>query len=146
MEAETEVYKASHRFARISPRKARLVMDIIRGRPVEDALTALRLSPRRASPMISKVVRSAMANATQKAGVESEQLVVWRAFVDDGPRAKRFRPRSMGRAFSRIRRSCHLSVVLKKAEAPKPKKQKGRSGSAEKRAASPVPSGRDHEE
>jgi large subunit ribosomal protein L22 len=110
---DTNTFTASHRFARISPHKARLVMDLIRGKPVEDALTTLRFCQRRASPMIRQVVRSAMANATQKAGVESEELVVWKAFVDDGPREGRFRHRAMGRVYPRIRRKCHLSVVLR---------------------------------
>ena len=133
--ADERLYRASHRFARISAQKARLVMDLIRGKPVEAALTALRFSPRRASPMISKVVRSAMANATQAAGIESEELVVYRAFVDEGPTAKRWRPRSMGRAYPRLRRSCHLSVVLKQvaaeAAAKKPIPQEAPAGGEE---------------
>ncbi len=118
MAKQKEVFKAVHRFARISPRKARLVMDLIRGKPVEEALIALRLCQRRASPMISKVVRSAVANATQEAGLSSEELVVWQACVDDGPRMKRFRPRAQGRAYPRIRRMCHLSVAVRKAPEP----------------------------
>jgi len=106
----------------MSPQKARLVMDLVRGKSAEEALTVLRFCQRRASPMISKVLRSAMANATQKAGVEGEELVVWKACVDDGPRLKRWKTRSMGRAYPRIRRLCHLSIVLKHvpktAEAP----------------------------
>jgi large subunit ribosomal protein L22 len=121
--ADETLYRASHRYARISAQKARLVMDQIRNKPVEDALMTLRFSQRRASPMISKVLRSAMANATQEAGVESEDLVVWRAFVDEGPTAKRWRPRSMGRAYPRLRRSCHLSVVLKQVEKAKDRKK-----------------------
>lgn len=121
--ADETLYRASHRYARISAQKARLVMDQIRSKPVEDALTTLRFSKRRASPMISKVLRSAMANATQEAGVESEELVVWRAFVDEGPTAKRWRPRSMGRAYPRLRRSCHLNVVLKQVERPSDRKK-----------------------
>lgn len=125
-----QVFKAVHRFARISPRKARLVMDLIRGKPVEEALVALRLCQRRASPMVNKVVRSAVASATQEAGLSSEELVVWRAFVDDGPRVKRFRPRAQGRAYPRIRRSCHLSVVLRKAPEPGPGEAKKREAVA----------------
>ena len=122
MAEQEDLFTATHRFARISAQKARLVMDLIRGEPVEKALTRLRFSPRRASPMISKVLRSAMANATQKAGVEGEDLVVWRAFVDGGPIQKRWKPRAMGRAYPRLRRTCHLSVVLKqvpKQDAPR---------------------------
>ncbi len=106
-------YKAVHKYARISARKARLVIDMIRGAPVESALLKLDFCHRRAAPMIGKVVRSAIANASQKTGVEAEQLVVWRAFVDEGPTMKRWRPRAMGRAFPRLRRTCHLTVELK---------------------------------
>ena len=77
--------------------------------------------------MIRKVVRSALANATQKAGLSEEELVVWRAFVDGGPTMKRFKPRAQGRAYPRLRRTCHLSVVLKqvsKAAAGRVSKQK----------------------
>ena len=88
-------------------------MDLIRGEPVEHALNKLRFCPQRAAPMIGKVVRSAIANATQASGVEADELMVWRAFVDEGPTMKRWRPRSMGRAFPRLRRSCHLSVELR---------------------------------
>jgi len=111
--ANHEVFRAKHRYARISARKARLVMDLIRDEPVESALYKLRFCPRRAAPMIRKVVRAAIANATQAAGVEAEELVIWRAFVDEGPTMKRWRPRAMGRAFPRLRRSCHLSVELR---------------------------------
>ena len=110
--APVETFKASHRGARISARKARLVMDTIRGEPVEKALVKLQFNDRRASPMIRKVVESAVANAAQLSGVESEELTVYRAFVDEGPTMKRWRPRSMGRAFPRLKRTCHLSVVL----------------------------------
>lgn len=110
---KTESFKAVHKYARISARKARLVIDMIRGAPVENALLKLDFCHRRAAPMIGKVVRSAIANASQKAGVEAEQLFVWRAYVDEGPTMKRWRPRAMGRAFPRMRRTCHLTVELK---------------------------------
>ena len=110
---KTGSYIAVHKYARISARKARLVIDMIRGAPVESALLKLDFCHRRAAPMIGKVVRSAIANASQKAGVEAEQLVVWRAYVDEGPTMKRWRPRAMGRAFPRLRRTCHLTVELK---------------------------------
>ncbi len=123
-------YKAVHKYARISARKARLVIDMIRGAPVESALLKLDFCHRRAAPMIGKVVRSAIANATQKAGLEAEKLVVWRAYVDNGPTMKRWRPRSMGRAFPILRRTCHLSVELR--ERPE---DKGRAGAALQAAA-----------
>lgn len=116
MALEPNTYVASHRFARISPRKARLVMDVIRGHAVESAMVKLKFSERRASPMIRKVLRSALANATQKAGLAEDELVVWRAFVDGGPTLKRIKPRAQGRAYPRLRRTCHLSIVLKQVE------------------------------
>lgn len=131
---DTNTFNAVHRFARISAQKARIVMDVIRGNPVEDALTKLRFIQRRASPMISKVLRSALANATQKAGLQGDDLVVWRAFVDDGPMWKRWKPRAQGRAYPRLRRSCHLSIVLKQAQkkdAKSPESPKAKSERAE---------------
>jgi large subunit ribosomal protein L22 len=116
MATETNTFAASHRFARISAQKARLVIDLIRGDGVGEALTKLRFSHRRASPMIRKVLRSALANATQKAGLSEEELVVWRAFVDGGPMFKRIRPRAQGRAYQRLSRSCHINIVLKQMD------------------------------
>ena len=139
MAAETDTFQASHRFMRMSPQKARLVMDLIRGKPVEDALTTLRFSQRRASPAIRKVLQSAIANATQKAGVEGSDLLVWRAYVDDGPRQKRWKPRAQGRAYPRIRRYCHLSVVLKQVPGSKDGAKKGAAPAASgSKAASPA--------
>lgn len=118
-------FKACHRFARISARKARYVIDLIRGLPVERALADLRFSLKRATPMISKVIRSALANATQEAGLETSNLYVAQALVDVGPRMRRFKARAMGRPRPRTRRFCHISVVLKemteKEKAARPK-------------------------
>ena len=114
--ADDNEYRATHKYARISARKARLVADMIRGEPVESALQKLRFCHRRAAPMLRKVVQSAIANAAQKGSAEAENLVVWRTFVDEGPTMKRWRPRAQGRAFPRLRRSCHLSVVLREAD------------------------------
>ena len=117
VKSETEIlFKASHRNARISARKARLVMDLIRGQKAEKALVRLEYCDRRASPMIRKVLESAIANAAQMSGVESENLVVHQAYADEGATMKRWRPRSMGRAFPRLKRSCHLSVALAAVE------------------------------
>jgi len=117
VKSKTEIlFKASHRNARISARKARLVMDLIRGQKAEKALVRLEYCDRRASPMIRKVLESAIANAAQMSGVESENLVVHKAYADEGATMKRWRPRSMGRAFPRLKRSCHLSVALAAVE------------------------------
>jgi large subunit ribosomal protein L22 len=106
-------FRACHRFARISPRKARYVIDLIRGLPVEKALDDLRFSTKRATPMIAKVIKSALANATQEAGLETSNLFVAQALVDVGPRMMRWKARAMGRGRPRMRRFCHISVVLR---------------------------------
>ena len=117
VKSEAEIlFKASHRNAGISARKARLVMDLIRGQKAEKALVRLEYCDRRASPMIRKVLESAIANAAQMSGVESENLVVHAAYADEGATMKLWRPRSMGRAFPRLKRSCHLSVALAAVE------------------------------
>jgi large subunit ribosomal protein L22 len=130
--ADSELFQASYRYARISARKARLVIDLVRGEPVEAALTKLRFCQRRAASMIRKLVESAIANATQKSGAEPEDLVVHRAYVDEGPTLKRWRPRSMGRAYPRLKRTSHISVVLRQVEkAKEPSRSRGgRKGGA----------------
>jgi large subunit ribosomal protein L22 len=108
-------FVAKHRYARIAPRKARLVMDLIRGRDVDDALNLLRFSRRRAAAMIEKVVRSAVANATEKEA-ETEALYVAEAWVDPGPTIKRFQPKDRGKAYSIMKRTSHLVVTLDERE------------------------------
>jgi len=105
-------YQAKHRFARISPRKARLVMGLIRGRDVDDALTLLRFSKQRASTMIEKVVRSAVANANEQEVPARNTLYVAGAWVDPGPVIKRFQPKDRGKAYSIKKRTSHLVVTL----------------------------------
>lgn len=129
-DSESRLFGASYRYARISARKARLVVDLVRGQRVETALTRLEFCPRRAAPMIRKVVESAVANATQEAGAEPEDLVVYRACVDEGPTLKRWRPRSMGRAYPRLKRTSHISVVLKHVPREKVAKRKARKAEA----------------
>ncbi len=125
-------FSSCHRFARISPRKVRYVIDLIRGLPVERALDDLRFSTKRATPMISKVIRSALANATQEAGLETSNLYIAQALVDVGPRIKRFKPRAMGRAYPRLRRTCHISVVLREMDPQVQKAEKEKKASREK--------------
>ncbi len=104
---------AKHRYARISPRKARLLMDLIRGRKVDDALTLLRFSKKRASVMVEKVVRSAVANATeQDVAPKRNELFVSKAWVDEGPTIKRFQPKDRGKAYSIKKRTSHLVVEV----------------------------------
>ena len=102
---------------RVSARKARLVADVIRGRQVEDALTALDLSEKRVAGPIAKLVRSAVANAEEKnnrdkAGIDIDNLIVSRITVDEGPSMWRIRPRAQGRATWIQRRTSHVTVIL----------------------------------
>jgi large subunit ribosomal protein L22 len=105
-------YEAKHRFARIAPRKARLLMNLIRGRDVDDAITQLRFSKQRASGMIEKVVRSAVANAIELDVRSRNALYVSQCWVDPGPVIKRFQPKDRGKAYSIIKRTSHLVVTL----------------------------------
>ena len=103
------------RHVRLSPQKARLVIDLIRGQKVQDALQTLRYTPKRAAKHIEKVLRSAVANAEKKADdagapLDVDQLYVSKAFVNEGPRWKRLRPAPMGRAFRYQKRTAHLWV------------------------------------
>ena len=103
---------ATARFIRMSPTKARQVVDLIRGRHVDDALRVLRFNERGASDTVSKVLRSAIANAEHNRALPGDELIVARAWVDEGPTLKRFRPRAMGRATRIRKRTCHISVVV----------------------------------
>ncbi len=114
--------KARAKHMHISPRKMRLVVGLIRGRAVEDALVILQGTRKKASPMVEKTLRSAVANALYVGDEEDDsaiaerpnvdELVVSRAFVDGGPTMKRFRPRSMGRANRIRKRTSHLTIVV----------------------------------
>jgi large subunit ribosomal protein L22 len=108
-------YRASHRFARISPRKVGLVMDMIRGKPLEEALRAVDFSPRRASRMVAKLLRSALANADEQEA-DLELLYVVDARADQGPVLKRVQPRARGAADILHRPTCHLTVELEESE------------------------------
>jgi large subunit ribosomal protein L22 len=103
------------RFVRVTPMKARRVVDMIRGTAVEDALATLRFAPQAASETVYKVLESAVANATTTEGLERGTLVVSKAMVDEGPSLKRFRPRAQGRAARIFKRTCHITVVVQPA-------------------------------
>ena len=104
-------FKATHRFARIAPRKARLVMDLIRGRDVDDALAMLQFSKKRAAVLIDKVVRSAVANAGEQEA-DTNVLFVKECWVDPGPIIKRFQPKDRGKAYAIQKKTSHLVVAL----------------------------------
>ncbi len=104
--------KAVLRFVRVPPRKARAVVDLIRGQQVPAALSVLRHTPRMAAQVVEKLLRSAVANAEQKELGDAETLRVTRAFVDCGPTMKRFQPRAQGRAFTIHKRTSHITLVV----------------------------------
>ncbi len=115
---ESQEAIASARFIRTSPTKARQVIDLIRGRHVDDARRVLRFSERAASAPIAKVLESAVANAEHNHSLPADELVVARAWVDEGPTLKRYRPRALGRATRVRKRTCHISVVVARMEEP----------------------------
>lgn len=110
-------FKAKARFARVSPQKARLVLDLIKGKRVEDALTTLQFARKRIAPDIAALLRSAVQNADYLSGekgfdVDVDNLYVKAAIANDGPRMKRIRPAPMGRAYRYQRRISHMEIVL----------------------------------
>jgi large subunit ribosomal protein L22 len=114
--------KAQARYVRVTPRKARRVVDLIRGKQASEALAVLQFAPQAAGEPVLKVVQSAIANARVKADRASDQfdereLVVQAAFVDEGPTMKRFRPRAQGRAYRINKRTSHITVVVAPSEA-----------------------------
>jgi large subunit ribosomal protein L22 len=100
------------RYTRVSPQKARLVVDTIRGRRVGDALTILSTSNKRVAPQVEKVLRSAIANAENAGDVDVDDLVVAEAYVNEGPRMKRIRAAPMGRAYRYFHRLAHIIVTV----------------------------------
>lgn len=110
---------ASARFVRITPMKARRVVDMVRGLPVEDALATLQFAPQAASETVFKILESAVANAVTGEGLDRNGLVVSKAMVDEGPTMKRFRPRAQGRASRINKRTSHITLVVQPAEVQK---------------------------
>ena len=104
--------RAVARFVRVSPRKARQVIDLVRGKPVGEALTLLRFTPKKAARIVEKVVRSAVANATNNHDMDEDRLYIARAYVDEGPRLKRWRPRARGRAYPIRKPTSHVTVIV----------------------------------
>jgi large subunit ribosomal protein L22 len=113
---ETKLARATAKFVRVSPRKARLVADLVRGKSVQEARAILAFATRDAAVPVRKVLESAAANADNNHGMRSDELVLAHVTVDPGPTIKRFRPRAMGRATPILKRTCHITIGL--AEAP----------------------------
>ncbi|MGA9376787.1 MAG: 50S ribosomal protein L22 [Mycobacterium sp.] len=114
------------RFVRISPTKARRVIDLVRGKSVAEALDILRWAPQDASEPVAKVIASAAANAQNNDGLDPSTLVVATIHADGGPTAKRIRPRAQGRAFRIRKRTSHITVIVES----RPPKQKGAAASS----------------
>ncbi|CAM5741380.1 50S ribosomal protein L22 [Mycolicibacterium aubagnense] len=117
---------AKARFVRVSASKARRVIDLVRGKSVEEALDILRWAPQAASEPVAKVIASAAANAQNNEGLDPTTLVVATVFADEGPTAKRIRPRAQGRAYRIRKRTSHITVVVES----RPAKDKGAKASA----------------
>ena len=131
---EVPTARAQARYVRVTPMKARRVIDLVRGMSADQALAVLRFSPQAASEPVYKVVASAVANARHAADQESrrldvEDLVVREAYVDEGPTLKRFRPRAQGRAYRVRKRTSHITVVV----AQRPEDQKTTTASTKRR-------------
>ena len=104
--------RATRRYTQLSAQKARLVVDLIRGKSVETALGILEYTPKRGARLVAKTLRSAVANAEHGQRVDVDALYVKKAFVDEGPTAKRFLPRAHGRATPLFKRTSHITVVV----------------------------------
>ncbi len=104
--------KARLRFVRIAPTKARLVADLIRGKKSEEALNILTFTQKAAAKILIKLLKSALANATQKKNIDVDRLYVKQITVDQGPTMKRFQPRALGRATMIRKRTSHIHIVL----------------------------------
>ena len=108
--------RAVSRHVRMSPQKVRLVVDLVRGKGVEEALNILDFTPKRAAKAVAKTVRSVVANAQNTQSVDVDRLFIKRVFVDGGPTWKRFTPRAQGRATPILKRTCHITVVVDERE------------------------------
>jgi large subunit ribosomal protein L22 len=129
--------KAQARYVRVTPQKARRVVDPIRGLPTVEAQAVLRFAPQAASEPVGKVLDSAIANASNNLNLDPASLVVVAAFVDEGPTMKRFRPRAQGRAFRIRKRTSHITVVVTPKDLAGKATVNGRP-SAKKAAAKPA--------
>ncbi|HMG31211.1 MAG TPA: 50S ribosomal protein L22 [Jiangellaceae bacterium] len=104
--------RAQARYVRVTPMKARRVVDVIRGMKADEASALLRFAPQAAAEPVRKVLESAMANAEDSKGLSAETLYVAEAYVDEGPTMKRFRPRAQGRAYRVAKRTSHITIVI----------------------------------
>ena len=108
--------KANLRYARIAPRKVQIVLDLIRNKPVDVAMAVIKNTPKAACEPLEKLLKSAIANAENNHNMSKDSLYVAECYVTPGPTMKRIRPRAQGRAFSVLKRSSHITLVLKEKE------------------------------
>lgn len=104
--------KAVAKYVRIAPRKVRVVMDLIRGKSVQEAFAILKFTPKAGAEVLNKVLKSAVANAENNFDMDSDLLYVKTAFVDEGPTLKRIHPRSRGQAFKILKRTSHVTIIV----------------------------------
>ena len=133
---QTEV-RAQAKWVRMSARKARLVLDNVRGRTVPEARTVLAFTPRAAAREIDRVLASAVANAESAHGLDGDELVVVGAYADEGPTLKRWRARARGRVNRIRKRTCHITVVVAPV-AERPRRDPGRKARAPETTEAPV--------
>jgi large subunit ribosomal protein L22 len=117
---------ARARFVRVTPTKARRVVEMIKGRTAQEALDVLRFAPQAATEPVSKVLASAMANAENNHELDPDSLMVSKAYVDEGPTLKRIRPRAQGRAFRIRKRTSHITVEVESVPVPKTERPRRR--------------------
>ena len=122
-EVRTAFARATH--VRVTPMKARRVVDLIRNKPAQQALAELKFFPQAAAEPVAKVLASAIANAEHNFSLDPETLVVSRAYVDEGATLKRFRPRAQGRAYRIRKRTSHITIEVESIDAT-PNKKRGR--------------------
>lgn len=108
--------RATARYIRMSPLKARQVVNLVRGKDAKEAISILRYTNKRSAPLINKLIKSAIANAEHNFDMDSDELVISEIYVDEGPIIKRMRPRAYGRADMRRHRTSHITVVLREGE------------------------------
>jgi large subunit ribosomal protein L22 len=108
--------KAVAKYVRISPRKVNYICAEIRGKQVDEALSILKFTPKRGARELEKVLKSAIANAENNFSMNRDDLYVYKAYANDGPRLKRYRPKAKGMAYPILKRSSHIGVVVKERE------------------------------
>jgi large subunit ribosomal protein L22 len=130
--------RAVARHVRISPNKARRVVNLVRGLPAREALTVLQFAPQAASVQVQKVLASAMANAENNERLDPDALLVSEAYVDEGPTLKRFRPRAQGRAYRIRKRTCHITIAVEAVQVAAPPRKAAKKAAPAAKSAAPA--------